>query len=105
MNKWFVVGAVGLLAIACSSSSSSTGAGDSTGNNGGQRDQWTPDEAPERLLPGATVTLADIISEGDKGQDFGVDDDHVPYPDTYWPFTEEGIHAKWNGGDASPLDK
>ena len=38
---------------------------------------------------------------------FGVQDGNIPYPDTYWPFTSEGIDAKWNWSDqsASPLEK
>ncbi|WP_394846384.1 hypothetical protein LZC95_02830 [Pendulispora brunnea] len=37
---------------------------------------------------------------------FGTDDEHVPYPDTYWPYTENGIDVRWQGGDImSPLEK
>jgi hypothetical protein len=36
-----------------------------------------------------------------------VQDGNIPYPDTYWPFTSEGVDAKWNWSDqsASPLEK
>jgi len=63
-------------------------------------------EQPEDLVPGASRRLADNIVAGDVGQTFGTDDAHIPYPDTYWPFTNEGIDAKWNWGDSSSaLDK
>jgi hypothetical protein len=71
-----------------------------------QRDAWDPfTEDPSRILPGASVRLSDLASAADVGNEFGVDDDHVPYPDTYWPFTQGGVDAKWNHSAPSPLEK
>ena len=58
-------------------------------------------EAPETLVPGASRRLASNIVGADVGKTFGTDDAHVPYPDTYWPFTDDGIDATWNGGDSA----
>jgi hypothetical protein len=58
-------------------------------------------ETPEALVPGASRRLADNIVVADVGQTFGTDDAHIPYPDTYWPFTQDGIDAKWNWNDPS----
>jgi hypothetical protein len=68
-------------------------------------DQIGPNDDPNNLIPGASALLADNIGAGDVGQTFGVDDAHIPYPDTYWPFTGEGSAAQWNGSDPGPVDK
>lgn len=91
----------GSLAVGCSSA-----AGDE-----GIEDQESPDtisrnDDPRRLLPGASSRLEDIITAADVSKTFGTPDDKVPYPDTYWPFVEEGIDARWNGeSTVSPLEK
>ena len=88
------------LVAACSS-----GALDATSKPNDSADTWTSQDDPANLLPGSTTTLSDVISSADVGQTFGVDDGHVPYPDTYWPFTSEGTDAQWNGTDATPIEK
>ena len=85
--------------VGCSSSS-----GETTGN-GKSPDQIGANDNPNNLIPNASALLADNIGSGDVGQTFGVDDAHVPYPDTYWPFVNEGTDAHWNGSDASPVEK
>jgi len=70
----------------------------------GKEDAIGSYEAPETLVAGASRRLASNIVGADVGKTFGTDDSHVPYPDTYWPFTDEGIDATWNGGD-SPVEK
>src|SRR5438067_482607 len=64
-----------------------------------------PEDDPSILIPGADTRLADNIDASEVGKTFGVPDDAVPYPDTYWPFVDEGIDAQWNGVDPSPLEK
>jgi hypothetical protein len=57
-------------------------------------------------LPNASLVLADNITAADVGRTFGTDDAHIPYPDTYWPFVDNGCDARWNGDDSqSPLEK
>jgi hypothetical protein len=71
-----------------------------------QRDTWDPStEDPASLLQGASAKLADNVLPTDVGKTFGVSSDRIPYPDTYWPFTDNGIDARWNGSEASPLEK
>jgi Transglutaminase elicitor len=97
-----VLGAVGFFLVVAGCSA----ARDSSVTGTEQADRWDPNtEEPSKIIPGATVRLADLANADDVGKEFGVDDDHVPYPDTYWPFTQGGIDAKWNGDNASPLDK
>ena len=73
-------------------------------NDDGKEDAIGNYEAPETLVPGASRRLASNIVGADVGKSFGTDDAHVPYPDTYWPFTDDGIDAAWHGGDP-PLEK
>lgn len=90
----FVVGCVG-------------GAGPSApgpGGGGGKGDQISPSDDPTKLFDGASFRLGDNVSADDVGKTFGTDDDHIPYPDTYWPYSDNGIDAHWNG-EVSPLDK
>jgi hypothetical protein len=88
-----------LVGCAATSSSGSPSSGESA-------DKWDPyTESPSKILPGASTKLSDLVSVDDIGKEFGVDDDHIPYPDTYWPFTSEGVDNKWNGSDPSPLEK
>lgn len=81
-------------------------------------------EDPAKILPrDFEGTLASVISPDDVGQTFGLDDDLIPYPDTYWPFrlpdwqpgtppetgaiiAHNGIDDRWQGADiASPLER
>lgn len=73
-----------------------------------QHDQYGPSEDPTQLIPGASTLLSDNITAADVGQTFGAADANVPYPDTYWPFTQGGTDAQWNpsGTDArTPIEK
>lgn len=77
-------------------------------STGGQksRDQIADSDDPQSLLPGASTRLRDNISADDLHKKFGTSDATIPYPDTYWPFVDDGIDAKWNGsGTKSPLEK
>jgi hypothetical protein len=56
------------------------------------------------LLGKVSRRLSDNISAADVGKTFGTPDSEVPYPDTYWPMTENGIDANWNN-EGSPLEK
>lgn len=60
---------------------------------------------PYGLLGAVSRKAADNITAADVGGTFGVVDDEVPYPDTYWPMIENGIDAEWNGSEKSPLEK
>jgi hypothetical protein len=71
---------------------------------GGKGDAIGDFEQPEALIDGASRLLSDNLVASDVGQTFGTDDAHVPYPDTYWPFTSDGIDQRWSGGQ-SPLEK
>ena len=59
-------------------------------------------ERPEDLVASASRRLASNIATADIGRDFGVPTDKVPYPDTYWPFVDEGADARWNPTAADP---
>jgi hypothetical protein len=85
--------------IAACSGNASEGVETST-----EPDQIGNNENPALLIPGASSRLADNISAADVGSTFGTDDAHIPYPDTYWPFTNDGIDARWSSG-SSPLEK
>jgi hypothetical protein len=63
---------------------------------------WADD--PSRLIAGVSTLLIDNITPADVGKTFGVDAAHMPYPDTYWPFSSDGIDATWSVGP-SPLEK
>ena len=109
MNRWlkrtFTMFAASTMLAACGARPTSAG-----GDNGvvqhddGKADAIGGFEAPETLVDGASRRLAANIVGEDVGKTFGTDDAHVPYPDTYWPFTDEGSDAHWNGGD-SPVEK
>ncbi len=62
------------------------------------------DEQPTLLDQGASARLSDVITAAEVGRTFGVDDNHIPYPDTYWPFVKDGIDDRWHD-EASPLEK
>jgi len=110
MNRWwkrtFTVFAASSMLAACGGEA--TQALDDNGgvvqDDDGKADAIGGYEAPETLVPGASRRLAANIVGSDVGKTFGTDDNHVPYPDTYWPFTDEGVDAAWDGGD-SPVDK
>jgi hypothetical protein len=97
---------------ACSSGS------DDSGDNSGEAIAIDPaTEDPSKILPpDFTASLQAVISPADVGKTFGLDDDHIPYPDTYWPFkftdqggkvvAKNGIDDRWqNQNELSPLEK
>jgi hypothetical protein len=91
---------LGVLGAACSSTPDAPAASSKSA------DSISDNDDPLRLLPNASLTLADNIGPGDVGQTFGTDDAHIPYPDTYWPFTDNGCDSHWQGdGTQSPLEK
>lgn len=100
MNRVQYVLLAGLMA-ACSGHPSGS---KKNGGKSGKGDAIGGFEDPNGLVPGASRALADNIGAGDVGQTFGVQDGNIPYPDTYWPFTSDGIDARWNG-DSSALEK
>src|SRR5262245_26671788 len=103
MKSVVALGVLGLFAVVACSSSAPIG-------NGDQNiaiDKATED--PARILPGDfEMRLGGVISTADVGKSFGLDDAHVPYPDTYWPFqvleegtnkalVRNGIDHRWQG--------
>ncbi len=110
MNRWlkrtFTMFAAGAMLAGCGGQTSGDPASASgvVQHDDGKADAIGGFEAPETLVPGASRRLAANIVGEDVGKSFGTDDAHVPYPDTYWPFTDEGSDAHWNGGD-SPVEK
>ena len=69
-----------------------------------------PSDDPRKLLGlpdslgSLSFQLSDLVGAADVDSTFGVDDAHIPYPDTYWPMVSGGIDAAWSGADA-PLTK
>jgi hypothetical protein len=66
---------------------------DDTGS--GKADQISGADDPSGLLAGAERRLSLLVTGADVGQTFGLDDDKVPYPDTYWPMVDNGIAVHW----------
>jgi hypothetical protein len=91
----------GALVLGCSSSSRDTP--ERLGRQS-EPDAIGDNEHPDEVIPGATSLLAENVVAADVGSTFGVDDNHVPYPDTYWPFDEDGIAYRWEDAP-SPLEK
>ncbi len=58
-------------------------------------DQISGQDDPSGILGNAERRLAWLISSNERGQTFGVDTENIPYPDTYWPYTDNGIAASW----------
>lgn len=96
-------GLASLTSIACSVGSTETGE---------EYDTADPRAEDLRILPGTySSKLVDNITRADVGKSFGLPDDRVPYPDTYWPFNAgqygvDGIDFRWQGPSTlSPLEK
>jgi len=68
-------------------------------------DRIAPFDDPSGLLGVVSRRLKDNIVEADIGQTFGVEDANVPFPDTYWPMSSNGIDRQWNQTAPSPLEK
>src|SRR5687767_2282468 len=96
----------GVVALGCTGSPDESDPSDEAilDGSGGKADQISWFDDPESLIPGAKTRLQDLISAADVGRDFGVPEDRIPYPDTYWPMVDGGIDFDWTG-DGSPLGK
>jgi transglutaminase elicitor len=93
-----------ILALGCSSQSDTGSDGEDTADN--KNDQISSFDDPNSLIPNAKTLLKDNLVASDVGKTFGTPDDDTPYPDTYWPFVDEGIDNNWTGDAAgSPLEK
>src|SRR5690348_6197928 len=92
-----VAAALALLA-GCSSSPTPNQAATSSADSIDRGDQLS------LVLPSADVHLQANIGAADVGNAFGVPDDAITYPFTYWPFTQDGIDQMWSDGP-SPLEK
>lgn len=122
MNSVTILGVLGVLTVvsvsACSSPEMEPAASDpGSGENDIIIDKER--ENPATVLGSKfETTLAKVIVPADKGKEFGLDDNHVPHPDTYWPFlahdidnpekviAQNGIDDRWQGKDQpSPLEK
>jgi hypothetical protein len=111
MNRSTILGAVSFFSILAAACATEDVASDDQDIS---IDKRTEDPATV-LGSGYEMRLASVISPADKGKTFGVDDAHVPYPDTYWPFlvkdgdqvySRNGIDDRWQGKDeSSPLEK
>ena len=61
----------------------------------GKADQISGRDDPSGLLANAERRLAQLVTADDVDTTFGVDDNKVPYPDTYWPMVDNGIAVEW----------
>src|SRR5688572_7025612 len=91
----------GLFAIGCAADSSLPLEDDPEVIAGGKADQISGADDPSGLLGDAERRLAKLLTADEVGQSFGVDDDKVPYPDTYWPMVDNGIAVEWLEKDGS----
>jgi hypothetical protein len=102
----------------CAAAGCSSGGGDAVDGDGSAIAIDPNAEDPAKILPqGFVSTLQAVISPDDVGKQFGLDDDHVPYPDTFWPFrfidddtqqvlAKNGIDDRWlDENQPSPLEK
>ena len=105
LGTMLLAGLSGILVAACAGPDS-TGEAEGEDTAGDKADQIDSFDDPGSLIGNARTTLRDNITAADIGKDFGVAADNVPYPDTYWPFVDEGIDFDWTGdGQGSPLTK
>ena len=93
-----------LLVSACAQDGSEP-TDDTIDGAGGKADQISGNDDPSGLLASAERRLASLVTAADVGKTFGVDDDAIPYPDTYWPMVDDGIAVEWMSGQPSPLAK
>jgi len=100
---WIFAGAT-LVASGCTAPDSAVDAEDPAYADG-KDDAISAADDPKLLIARASRRLSANISVVDVGQSFGTRDDSVPYPDTYWPFSDNGIDNKWTGSEVSPLEK
>jgi hypothetical protein len=96
--------AAALLASGCAASDTEP-TDDAIDDAGGKADQISGNDDPSGLLSGAERRLSLLATAADVGTTFGVDDDAIPYPDTYWPMVDNGIAVEWLPGQPSPLAK
>ena len=95
---------VALLASACAVEDGEP-TDETTDGAGGKADQISGNDDPSGLLASAERRLSALVTAADVGKTFGVDDDAIPYPDTYWPMVDDGIAVEWMPGQPSPLAK
>jgi hypothetical protein len=110
----------GVLAVLGCANIAACATGDGGGNPGDEQDIAIDKrtEDPAKILPpDFDSRLTALIGPQDVGKSFGLDDQHVPYPDTYWPFrffdddskkllANNGIDDRWQGqSEPSPLEK
>lgn len=65
---------------------------------------WPAKDAPSQLFPGMSLRLRDVVSAADVGRSYSVASDRMPFSNTYWPFSGNGIDFDWSG-EGSPLAK
>ena len=96
-RKIFTYLTAALLVSACAVEEGEP-ADEMTDGAGGKADQISGNDDPSGLLSGAERRLAALVTAADVGMTFGVDDDAIPYPDTYWPMVDDGIAVEWMPG-------
>ncbi len=70
----------------------------------GKFDQITGNDDPSGVLGNAERRISQLITAEDVGESFGVDDDKIPYPDTYWPMVDNGVAVEWLEADGTTCD-
>ena len=101
----------GLILAGCASAPTDEGTASGTtpaglDEAGGKADQINGSDDPSGLLgSGAERRLSQLISGADIGQSFGVPEDEIPYPDTYWPMVDNGIAVEWLEMSGEPCDE
>jgi len=121
LGRWTValttpVFAASLFAAGCAPPSEPDEVEDEVTDDG-KADAITADEDPRLLIARASRRLSSNIKVEDVGKVYGTPDDAMPYPDTYWPFSDpdntggsteaivNSIDARWGGASLSPLEK
>ena len=95
-NRLAFVTLTGLMLTACvEGSSPDPGRDGAPTAAAGKADQISGADDPSGLLGVAERRLSLLISADEIGQSFGVDEDNIPYPDTYWPMVDNGIAVEW----------
>ena len=104
INRYLVVTFL-LLSYACSEAPQPQTEGDTSDEiilTGGKSDAWDRINNPERFLrfldEELIYTLDELPLSGRANKQ--------PWPETYWPYTEDSTNARWYGADElSPLEK
>src|SRR5690349_1026804 len=95
-RAWILISltSLGLSLAACGKGQSFIGEEGAT--RGDDRALIPVQDDPSLILPGASKRLFDNIAWSDVGYLFGVDPSLIPYPDTYWPYTNGGSDWNWS---------